>query len=279
MSAPARTVNDGDWDGGCEAAVVNAAQLAAYSSAMLAGDASGPLDSNPSTARGSEFSFWGGVYSAALKQYLGHVAWHDPIDPAYVFMASATAANNGQQLGHNLARIKIDTYQRITHLPYRGHSFRHGTQAIARTIPAGGDVTPLVDMEDEDMARIYVVTDGPEKNVTYLVAGGRMSLIQPLDTLALSAAQQLSKDSPEADPAKVEYYPVSSQQITYMKTLLGFGTTTAATPTLSNADRLAIIQGVISALPTTDAIVQAARQGSAEAVTSLAFVTTAKPAG
>lgn len=143
LSGPARTINNGDWNGGCEAAVVNAGQLIPYSSAMLAGNASGPLDPSPASAQGAEFSFWAGVGG------LGHVVNHDPRDPRFILGASATMAALGQQLGHNLARCLISDYQRVTGLPYRGHSPRHGTQTLAHTIPAGGGgVTPLTNGDD-----------------------------------------------------------------------------------------------------------------------------------
>jgi hypothetical protein len=104
------------------------------------------------------------------------------------------------------------------------------------------NVTPLIN-GGEDMARIIVITDGPEQNVTYLIAGGRLSLIQPLDQVALASALAIV----DASGGTAAYRSVSGQQIIYIKALLGYG---VAPVTVSDAQLAAI--GAAVKVPTVD---------------------------
>ena len=137
-----RTINGGSWAGGCEALVNNLGEFTPYPTAVAAGDASGWLDGNPDTARRGEIHYYFGAGGD------GHISFE--LGGGMELMGSSLAADLGEDLGWDIAIIDGDLYRARAAVSYRGHSFRHGTQTLDLTSPAGtGGVT--LNQKDEGM--------------------------------------------------------------------------------------------------------------------------------
>lgn len=105
----------GTWNQLCEQFINNAGNFSqAFTSALLAGNASGKLDPNPATAQPGEIHYWSGAGD-------GHDAFHTAKGllcasnaiPGYVGYISFAA----------FAKAKPA-------FKYRGHTYRHGTQTL-----------------------------------------------------------------------------------------------------------------------------------------------------
>lgn len=121
----------GSWSGLCEAFVNNAGDFdQSYSSALLAGNASGPLNPNWRSAPRGAIHYWAGVGGD------GHVAFE--LGGGLLLMASSRVSNFGTAVG----TIHFSDYG----LPlYRGWTLRHGTQTLRNVAPApAGAVTGAV---------------------------------------------------------------------------------------------------------------------------------------
>lgn len=150
-AGPKRTVNGGDWAGGCEAAVVNAGRFTPYAFAYLAAQNSGPLDTDPSTAEPGDLHFWRGVPGYVpgfgwVEQ--GHVAFEEDGNNSLLMASSHT-----NTFGHHLGRITLTEFHRLSGLgsKYLGHTRRHGTQQLIRPATAGAGTTIEQDDEEEEI--------------------------------------------------------------------------------------------------------------------------------
>ncbi|POH63965.1 hypothetical protein C3B59_10500 [Cryobacterium zongtaii] len=122
------------WAGWCESFVWRAGGFAgSFSSALLAGNASGPLNPNWGQAPRGALHYWAGVGGD------GHVAFE--LGGGTLLMASSRTSSYGTALG----AIHFTDYG----LPlYRGWTMRHGTETLARTSLAGS----FTELEEIDMA-------------------------------------------------------------------------------------------------------------------------------
>jgi hypothetical protein len=156
------------WAGLCEAFVNNAADLSSFPRAMLAGDASGPLDTDWAAAPAGSFHYWAGV------GINGHVAFG--LGSGMLLMASSRTNNMGVAIG----TIHFKDYG----LPlYRGWSMRHGTQRLAETAPAAITkvvVTPPIVFEETDHE--LKILNTPNNGGIYLSGPrGRVKIAGPAD--------------------------------------------------------------------------------------------------
>jgi hypothetical protein len=123
----------------------------------------------------------------------------------------------------------------------------HHFQFFPGTATADLHVQSLDNLTEDDMAtpiRILVdaQTDSPEYQFTYLHDGGNLTLLAPGDKLALSAAIELVKSANNGiDPG---YYPVTGQQMLFIKALCKYG----ATPAAAVIDQVALASAIVEAL-------------------------------
>ncbi|NYJ20803.1 hypothetical protein [Glaciibacter psychrotolerans] len=130
--ARAHPTRDGkSWAGWCESLIWRAGGFTrSFASAQLAGDASGWLNPDWTTAPRGALHYWSGVGGD------GHVAFD--LGGGTLLMASSRVSSLGTALG----LIHFLDYK----LPeYRGWSLRHGTETLARSATAGAGTTPLED--------------------------------------------------------------------------------------------------------------------------------------
>lgn len=145
-----------DWAGWCEKFINNAGAFnQAYASALLAGDASGPLRGDYENAGVGAIVYWAGVGG------FGHVAFvfEQGADPL-LLMASSSA--RGPAWGHNIGLIRLSAYQRAFGHPLRGWTYRHGTETLNRSGTAGGDQTPVDNTPKEYRTMSTVYHWGPD---------------------------------------------------------------------------------------------------------------------
>jgi len=128
--AQAHPKRDGkSWAGWCESLIWRAGGFTdSFSSAMLAGDASGWLNPDWAKAPRGAIHYWAGVGGD------GHVAFE--LGGGTLLMASSKVSSLGTALG----LIHFIDYK----LPeYRGWSMRHGTEALAVAKTAEIGITPI----------------------------------------------------------------------------------------------------------------------------------------
>lgn len=105
----------------CEQLVNNAGDFGSdfFASAALAGNASGPLNTNMASAEPGEFVYW--------TNHVGIVT-----SPGWMFCASQTFVGNGTGYGY----MKIADYSRLhTTQHFRGHTYRHGNHVLKVPVP------------------------------------------------------------------------------------------------------------------------------------------------
>lgn len=146
-----RTINRGDWEGGCVAAVFNggayghsydyAVGAAVAAGAVYAGGAraplSGRLNINASQAGDGSVHYWGGIWNTQYKRWDGHIGIQYG---GLIYMASLYAR---QQFGHHLGASTWAQYNADRGLPYLGHSPYFGNQVLAGVSPASIGQTPI----------------------------------------------------------------------------------------------------------------------------------------
>jgi len=162
QAGPARTINNGDWEGGCAAAVFTAGQFGrsyefAVQAAVAAGaiyaggrsvPQSGTLNKDPSRAGDGSIHYYGGVWNTAHNRWDGHVTFQYQ---GREYMASSSAAI---QYGHHLGSSTHAEYAAAKGLPYLGHSPYFGNQLFAGVTPASLDQTGLGNSQEDDMKLI-----------------------------------------------------------------------------------------------------------------------------
>lgn len=126
----------GSWAGWCESFVFRAGGFTqSFGSAMLAGNASGPLNPDWSKAPRGAIHYWAGVAGD------GHVAFE--LGGGSLLMAS----NATWTIGTALGTVPFQSYAKLG-IPYRGWSFRHGNETLAGAGTAGGNESEI-DMAEE----------------------------------------------------------------------------------------------------------------------------------
>jgi hypothetical protein len=148
----ARTINKGDWEGGCVAAVYTAGTYGhsydyAVAAAVAAGatyagghalPATGKLNANPNAAGDGSIHYWGGIWNSALNRWDGHIGLQYG---GLIYMASVYAR---RQYGrHHLGASTWAEYSADRGLPYLGHSPYFGNQLLAGVNPAALNSRPL----------------------------------------------------------------------------------------------------------------------------------------
>ncbi|UOE45897.1 hypothetical protein [Agromyces larvae] len=143
------------WAGLCEEYINNSGNFnQAFSSALLAGNASGPLRTDYASAPAGAIVYWAGVGGD------GHVAYIYQQDADPVLLMASSSVD--EHWGRNIGLIRLSRYQAKFGHPLRGWTLRHGTETLAGvSAPAGGGTTPIPD-EGADMSQgaFYRIKDG-----------------------------------------------------------------------------------------------------------------------
>lgn len=134
----------GTWNQRCEQFINNSGGFTqGFDTAELAGDASGDMDPDWTTALPGEIHYWSGAGD-------GHDAWQT--EKGLLCASNIFAAFWGY--------IDFETFEeKKPAFKYRGHTFRHGTQTLADlSLSSTGTVTPITDPTlEEKMDLIHVV--------------------------------------------------------------------------------------------------------------------------
>jgi len=151
------TRDGGSWAGWCASFVFRAGGFERfYGNAMAAGDASGPLNPDPSKAGRGAIHYWAGVGGD------GHVAFE--MGGGLLLMASAGVSNYGTALG----TITFTDYA-LKGIPYRGWSYRWGAETLDLSGTAGLPTTPIVTRKESTVALYHKLGTTP---LLYALAGG-----------------------------------------------------------------------------------------------------------
>lgn len=146
------------WAGRCEEFINNSGDFdQAFSSALIAGSNSGPLRTDYVNAGVGAIIYFGGANGD------GHDAWviEQSGDPLLLMASSSVDINWGRDIG----TIRLSRYLARTGLPLRGWTFRHGTQTLALSAPAGTTPTPIPTKGTSSMYMMRT-TDGTISLVT-----------------------------------------------------------------------------------------------------------------
>lgn len=145
----------GTWNQRCEQFINNAGGFSqAYATALLAGNASGPLDPNHATAQPGEIHYWSGAGD-------GHDAFQT--ERGLLCASNAISGYLGYISFADFARAKPA-------FKYRGHTFRHGTQTLAAgtSTASTGTTTPVPTGRTDHTMLFYKVGTSP---LLYALAG------------------------------------------------------------------------------------------------------------
>jgi len=135
------TRDGGSWAGWCASFCYRAGGFEnAFPNAMAAGDASGPLNQNWSSAGVGAIHYWAGVGGD------GHCAFD--LGGNTLLMASNAVSNYGTAVG----TISFSEYARKG-IPYRGWSYRWGAETLNLTGLAGLGTKPFIEDEGDDMPK------------------------------------------------------------------------------------------------------------------------------
>lgn len=160
-----------NWAGWCEKFINNAGAFnQSFGSALLAGNASGPLRSDYAAAPVGAIVYWSGVYINGVP--FGHDAfvYEQGPDPLLLMVSSAVDVN----WGHNIGLIRLSRYQAKFGHPLRGWTLRHGTETLSRSGLAGGGTTPIINVQEEDeMIFVGVPVDEKEGRPALALSSGR----------------------------------------------------------------------------------------------------------
>lgn len=188
-SGTPRTINNGDWEGGCAAAVYNGGgftQAYAYAlgaavaaGAIYAGGRSNPstgsLNRNYSAAGDGAIHYWGGIWNAKANRYDGHVGLQYG---GLIYMASVYAR---RQFGNHLGASTWLEYNSDRGLPYLGWSSKYGKQSLAGVSTAGLNEKPLDNSTTSDTSKSKELTEmiivqyasaSPQRNGFFLLGAG-----------------------------------------------------------------------------------------------------------
>lgn len=123
--ARAHPTRDGEsWNNWCESLIWRAGGFGpSFNSAMLAGDASEPLNPNWREAPRGAIHYWAGVGGD------GHVAFE--LGGGLLLMASSYVTDSW---GDHIGTVSFEDYAEHG-IPYRGWSLRHGTETLAPSAP------------------------------------------------------------------------------------------------------------------------------------------------
>jgi len=172
---PANKTRDGkSWSGWCESFVWRSGGFTgSFGSALLAGNASGTLDPNWQSAQRGELHYWSGVGGN------GHVAWE--LGGGLLLMASASVTDFW---GVDMGTVPFRTYA-LKGIPYRGHTFRHGSESLSRltlsslaSVPLAAIIPP---QEDNDMPIPFLLNGKhqfsimPGVGIAHLMEGGEFA--------------------------------------------------------------------------------------------------------
>ncbi len=151
------------WAGWCEAFVHTAGGFTEiFPTGTAAGDASGHLDPDPSTALPGEIHYFGGGPG------------HDCFQTAHgLLMASMSVSSIAPGLGY-LPTVADYVAAWPSH-PYRGHTHRHGTETLQPSASSASTSTPILITPKigEDMVQIINVTDGTTQEIWVIDDGPR----------------------------------------------------------------------------------------------------------